>query len=93
MPVTLEQRGKGKCQLDSMKTIKLTTKLIHTAGSYGRHGFNRRQLSLLRVHWPPRAGWIRWLDGQEIPETVWNQVLALKGKSKERERKDRAGWY
>lgn len=63
-------------------TIKLTRELIHSAGSYGGDGFNRAQLDLLNVNWPPRSGWIAWLDGQEIPISTWNKVLELKGKAK-----------
>ena len=65
-----------------MKTIKLTYELIHSVGSYGGHGFNRKQLDLLNVNWPPRQGWVKWLIGQEIPESTWEKVVALKGQAK-----------
>ena len=58
--------------------MKLTHAMIHSAGTAGC-GFNAAQLRLLGVEWPPRAGWLRGLVGQEIPDGVWSAVLALKG--------------
>lgn len=89
----LEQLQREHSMTTPVKTIKLTSRLIHTAGSYGGHGFNRKQLDLLKVNWPPRRGWVQWLDGQEIPESVWQSVLALKGKTRKHENKERAGWF
>lgn len=66
-----------------MTTIKLTRELIHTAGSCG-NGFNKAQLDLLGVNWPPQKGWLSWLVGQEIPLETWNKVTALKGVRKAR---------
>ena len=62
--------------------VRLTYALIHSAGSYGGHGFNRAQLNLLNVNWPPKQGWMKWLNGQEIDAETWNKVLALKGQAK-----------
>jgi hypothetical protein len=61
-----------------MDTIKLTFELIHSAGSYGGHAFNRTQLELLSS-WPPVRGWVGQLIGKEIPVSTWQQVLKLKG--------------
>ena len=72
-----------------MQTIKLNRQMIHSAGSYGGHGFNAKQLWLLRVNWPPKQGWVGWLDGQEIPLATWEKVLALKGQAKWRLKKER----
>ena len=68
--------------------IRLTRELIHSAGSYGGHGFNRQQLNLLNVNWPPKSGWIAWLEGKEIPFEIWQQVLNLKGKTRKRLRQE-----
>ena len=62
--------------------MKLTFKLLHSAGSYGGNGFNAKQLHLLGVGWPPRQGWLRRLVGREIPDATWRQVMELKGRAK-----------
>jgi hypothetical protein len=62
--------------------IRLNRRLIHSAGSYGGNGFNRAQLDLLNVNWPPKTGWVEWLDGQEIDAETWRKVLSLKGQTK-----------
>lgn len=72
-----------------MKTVTLTRQMIHSAGSYGGDGFNRAQLDLLNVNWPPKQGWVGWLDGQEIPAATWAKVMALKGQAKWRLKKER----
>jgi len=66
--------------------MKLTYELLHSAGSYGGNGFNRPQLELLGVAWPPRKGWLRGLAGTEIDDAKWEKVLALSGVRKKQER-------
>lgn len=58
--------------------VRLTWKIIHSAGTYGK-GFNADQLRLLGVSWPPRKGWLSALVGTEIDRSKWETILALKG--------------
>lgn len=58
--------------------IKLTHKLIHSAGTSGC-GFNTAQLTLLGVSMPPKKGWLSALIGKEIPDDVWAEVMKHKG--------------
>lgn len=72
-----------------MKTVRLNWSLIHSVGSYGGHGFNKKQLDLLGINWPPKHGWVQWLIGKEIPEHIWKEVVALKGQAKWKVRKQK----
>jgi hypothetical protein len=75
-----------------MKTVKLNWNLIHSAGSYRGRGFNKKQLDLLGVNWPPKHGWLTWLIGQEIPVEIWQQVLSLKGQAKWKLKRNSRPW-
>lgn len=59
-------------------TMILTRTILHSAGTVGV-GFNRAQLSLLGVSWPPQKGWLSRLVGTEVPEETWQTVLRLRG--------------
>jgi Mor family transcriptional regulator len=59
--------------------MKLTHQLLHSAGTYSGSGFNKHQLELLGVAWPPPRGWLKKLVGTEIPDDEWEKVVALKG--------------
>jgi hypothetical protein len=55
----------------------LTSAKIHEAASaWG--GWNAPQLALLGVSWPPRAGWIKRLEGKAILDSTWERFLALR---------------
>lgn len=65
--------------------MRLTSELIHSAGSNGM-GFNSAQLRLLGIYWPPKKGWIRALEGKEISNSTWEQVIRLRGVRRKEER-------
>jgi hypothetical protein len=58
--------------------MKLTREIIHSAGTRGE-GFNRAQLALLKVPWPPQKGWLANLVGQEVSDEDWQLILRLSG--------------
>ncbi len=66
--------------------MKLTSEILHSAGSYGGNGFNKAQLSLLGVEWPPKKGWLIGLIGTEFDEARWATVLRLSGVRLKKER-------
>lgn len=45
-------------------------------------GWNREQLKLLKVPWPPRKGWKRRIQGTEISEAEAEIFLKLRGYTK-----------
>jgi hypothetical protein len=58
----------------------LTREIIHEAGNgVSSSGFNRQQLQLLGIAWPPQRGWLRELIGTEIDEAKWAKVVQLRG--------------
>lgn len=56
----------------------LTRAILHGAGTAGV-GFNRSQLQVLGVSWPPRKGWLGQLVGAEVSDETWQTVLKLRG--------------
>ena len=58
--------------------MKLTAQLLHEQAT-DNHGWNRAQLETIGVQWPPRSGWMREVEGQEISDQQWNQFKALAG--------------
>lgn len=58
--------------------IKLTHKLIHDAAR-NYCGWNKTQLQLLGVPWPPRKGWLSALIGKEVSEETIARVFAVRG--------------
>ena len=65
-------------EIESNKTITLTYAKLHAGGS-ARCGFNKPQLALLGVAWPPQKGWLTALIGKQIPLALYEQFVALKG--------------
>lgn len=65
--------------------MKLTREIIHSAGTLGM-GFNRHQLALLGVKWPPKKGWLSRLVGTEVSDDVWEKVMRLKSVRRKHER-------
>lgn len=63
----------------------LTRRVIHSAGSQGM-GFNRVQLQLLGVSWPPQRGWLVRLVGTEVDDETWETVVRLRGVRRKSER-------
>jgi len=57
--------------------VMLTKQLIHSAGRNGI-GFNKVQLAVLGVSWPPRKNWLRKLIGTKISREQWEKFVALR---------------
>ena len=56
----------------------LTRELLHIAAS-DYVGWNRSQLDLLGVKWPPSKGWLSNLVGTYIDDDKWHQLMAISG--------------
>lgn len=52
-----------------------------------RGAFNRAQLEVLGVAWPPKRGWLKNLIGTTLPDEKWELVLKLSQMGDYRERK------
>jgi len=57
--------------------MKLTREMIQSGASIAG-GWNRAQLTVLGVSWPPKKGWAKALAGTEISEDAYAQFLKLK---------------
>lgn len=53
--------------VEGQKQVRLTREFIHAAKS-DAGGWNRKQLKVVGIDWPPRKGWIQRLEGVEISE-------------------------
>jgi hypothetical protein len=60
------------------ETIKLTSETLHAIGTSNGVGWNRKQLSLLGVKWPPSKGWLKDLIGTEISVDVYQTLMLLR---------------
>lgn len=58
--------------------MKITQQLIEQ-GQSGAGGWNREQLAVLGIPWPPRHGWRQRIDGRDISVEDAEHFLALKG--------------
>lgn len=55
--------------------IRLTHENLHAlSGSALASGFTRKQLELLGVSWPPPKGWLAYLIGREISQSVYEEA-------------------
>lgn len=61
----------------------LSREMLHAAAT-NYNGFNRAQLDLIGVKWPPAKGWLSALEGRFIEDEKWHQVMALSGVRKKR---------
>ena len=61
-----------------MEKLMLTLAMID-AGSNGPGGWNREQLKLIGVTWPPKSGWKERAIGREITKNDYDRFLALCG--------------
>jgi hypothetical protein len=55
------------------------------ASNYG--GWNKHQLELLGIKWPPQKGWLSKLVGQEVSDSDWSKVMQLRGIKSRKDRK------
>lgn len=58
--------------------MKITATLLD-AGKSIRGGWNRKQMDILGVSWPPREGWQRSVIGKDISGDDAERYLALRG--------------
>lgn len=59
-----------------MSNIVLTRDNLHAlSNSPKKHGFNRRQLELFGISWPPRKGWLSGLIGRTISAEKYSEIL------------------
>ncbi len=63
------------------RRVILTYEMIHSAKN-GSGGWNKRQLAVLGVKWPPRKGWLIELCGEEISEREYARFCALRREPK-----------
>lgn len=61
--------------------MKLTREFIDQ-GKSARGGWNRKQLALLGIPWPPPRGWPKKLEGKELSDEDAAKFLELTGKTK-----------
>lgn len=57
--------------------MKLTHDNLHALGTNGQ-GFNKKQLHMLGVSWPPKGGWLKKLIGTEITDIQYQTILSLR---------------
>ena len=60
-----------------MNNIKLTHENLHALGTNGQ-GFNKKQLHMLGISWPPKGGWLKKLIGTEITDIQYQTILSLR---------------
>lgn len=53
--------------------MRLTRELLHSVAT-NRNGFNRHQLRILGLNWPPPKGWLSKLCGKEVPDDLLDKV-------------------
>lgn len=59
-----------------MNNITLTRDNLHAlSNSPKKHGFNRRQLELFGISWPPQKGWLSRLIGQTVTAEFYDRVM------------------
>ena len=70
----------------TVEKLVLTRKMVIAGMSdcAARGGWTKRQLSLIGVSWPPRAGWLKQIDELEplIEKPKYEEFLRLKNSSK-----------
>jgi hypothetical protein len=63
--------------------FKITRNWLNANSRTGISGWNKKQLALLGIQWPPYAGWIHSVCGTEIEESKKKEFEDLAGKSQE----------
>ena len=58
----------------------ITDELVRQ-GENGSGGWNREQLKIIGVGWPPRRGWIRRAIGKVISDDDAARFVSMKGKT------------
>jgi hypothetical protein len=57
--------------------LTLSGEMIHGAATQS-NGWNRKQLSVLGVPWPPPSGWLKKLEGRKVMFWQWQKFLSLR---------------
>ncbi len=68
--------------------MKLTKEILHASGSNGYVGWNRQQMQLFGINWPPKKGWLSSLIDTEIEDEKWHKIMALSGVKNKNARKE-----
>jgi hypothetical protein len=61
--------------------MTIITRELIFSGRSDAGGWNRKQLEVLGIAWPPRHGWIDRLCGREISDSAAAEFLSLKKRS------------
>lgn len=67
--------------------VTITNDLI-VAGVSGAGGWNRKQLEILGVAWPPRRGWKWAVIGKQITEEQYQEFIERTGITRRVDRKN-----
>ena len=59
--------------------MRITREFMFSCSTNGHGGWNKDQLALLGVNWPPEKGWLGRLIGTEVHDEIARQVRALTG--------------
>lgn len=67
----------------------ITAEWLYKFSRNGKSGWNKDQLALIEVSWPPWKGWMKASVGMQISDEAREQFEALAGKSQEGVKIDR----
>lgn len=59
--------------------MKITREFIMSGSTNGHAGWNREQLAVIGVSWPPINGWMSRVIGNELSDAKAKLFLGLKG--------------
>jgi hypothetical protein len=63
--------------------FRITRSWLDANSRTGKSGWNKRQLALIGIDWPPAAGWMHRVCGTELDENKKKEFEDLAGKSLE----------
>jgi hypothetical protein len=61
-----------------MNNIKLTHESLHAIGTSNGVDWNRKQLEILGVSFPPKKGWLKKLIGTEITDVQYQNLIMMR---------------
>lgn len=74
--------------MSDLERVKITQELIRR-GESGAGGWNREQLRLIGVPWPPKHGWRRRVEGRWISKADAEAFVSLRGVTLKRNKRYR----
>lgn len=74
MPLRVSCSSEAEEELDMIITEEFILR-----GRVGNGGWNKEQLWLLGVPWPPVSGWMKMLKNVEVSDEAAQKFLAMKG--------------